>query len=459
VLQCNNYEVIDLGVMVPCDQILETARRERVDAIGLSGLITPSLDEMVHVAREMQREGFSVPLLIGGATTSRQHTAVKIAPQYVPPTLHVLDASRAVATVSSLLSAGRRAEFDAANRREQQRLRELHAERRAQPLLPYAKAAEKRLRIDWQAQDVSRPAFSGRFALEDFPLRELVPYIDWTFFFHAWELRGKFPQILDHPELGKAAKDLFADAQKLLERIVHERLLVANGVYGFWPANADGDDIVVWTDEARATERLRFHMLRQQETKTDDQQVYRSLADYVAPTGSGFTDWIGAFAVTAGLDADRVVASFETANDNYSAIMVKALADRLAEAFAEMLHERARREWGYGEKERLTRQELIEEKYRGIRPAFGYPACPEHSEKTRLFELLEAEAIGVRLTESFAMLPAASVSGLYFAHPQARYFAVGKVNRDQVASYAERKGIEVREAERLLSANLAYDPD
>jgi 5-methyltetrahydrofolate--homocysteine methyltransferase len=459
VLGCNNYEVIDLGVMVPCDQILETARRERVDLIGLSGLITPSLDEMVHVAREMQREGFSVPLLIGGATTSRQHTAVKIAPQYGPPTLHVLDASRAVATVSSLLSAERRADFDAANRREQQRLRELHAERRAQPLLPYSKAVEKRLRIEWREEDVSRPAFLGRRLLEDFPLGELVPYIDWTFFFHAWELRGKFPQILDHPELGKAAKDLFADAQRILDRIVRERLLVASAAYGFWPANADGDDVVVWTDETRTSERLRFHMLRQQETKTDGQQVYRSLADYVAPLDSGVEDWIGAFAVTAGIGADRLVAGFEAANDNYSAIMVKALADRLAEAFAEALHERARREWGYGLEERLSKQELIDERYRGIRPAFGYPACPEHSEKTRLFELLEAEAIGMRLTESFAMLPAASVCGLYFAHPQARYFALGKVNRDQVASYAERKGIEVREAERLLTSSLAYDPD
>ncbi len=286
-----------------------------------------------------------------------------------------------------------------------------------------------------------------------------MPYIDWTFFFHAWELRGKFPQILDHPELGEAARDLFADAQKLLDRIVRERLLVANAVYGFWPANADGDDVVVWSDETRTTERLRFHMLRQQETKTDDQQVYRSLADYVAPIGGGLCDWIGAFAVTTGLGADRLVASFEAANDNYSAIMVKALADRLAEAFAEALHGRARREWGYGAEEKLSKRDLIEEKYRGIRPAFGYPACPEHSEKTQLFELLEAETIGVRLTESFAMLPAASVSGLYFAHPLARYFALGKVNRDQVASYAERKDIDVREAERLLSPNLAYDPD
>jgi 5-methyltetrahydrofolate--homocysteine methyltransferase len=459
VLGCNNYEVIDLGVMVPCDQILDRARREGVDIIGLSGLITPSLDEMVHVAREMQREGFEIPLLIGGATTSRQHTAVKIAPQYGPPTIHVLDASRAVGTVSSLLSAERKSALDATNRREQQRLRELHAERRAQPLLPYAKALEKRLAIDWKPQDIARPAFFGRRALEELPLAELVPYIDWTFFFHAWELRGKFPQILDHPEYGKAARDLFADAQKLLDRIVAERWLKASGVYGFWPANAEGDDIVVWDDEQRTRERLRFVMLRQQESKTDEQKVYRSLADFIAPIGSGLTDSIGAFAVTTGLGADAAVARFEAANDNYNAIMVKALADRLAEAFAEYLHQRARRDWGYGAGEKLGRDDLIAEKYRGIRPAFGYPACPEHSEKGKLFELLEAQALGMSLTEHYAMLPAASVSGLYFAHPEARYFNLGKVNRDQVASYARRKGVDVREAERLLSPNLAYDPE
>jgi 5-methyltetrahydrofolate--homocysteine methyltransferase len=459
VLGCNNYEVIDLGVMVPCDQILDTARREHVDVIGLSGLITPSLDEMVHVAREMQREGFEVPLLIGGATTSRQHTAVKIAPQYGPPTVHVLDASRAVGTVSSLLSAERRSELDAANRREQQRLRDLHAERRAQPLLPYAKALEKRLVIEWRPQDIARPAFFGRRLVENLPLSELVPYIDWTFFFHAWELRGKFPQILDHPEYGKAARDLYADATKLLDRIVAEQWLRASGVYGFWPANADGDDVVLWQDERRAHELLRFVLLRQQESKTDDQKIYRSLADYVAPLDSGIVDSIGAFAVTTGLGADAAVARFEAANDNYSAIMVKALADRLAEAFAEYLHERARRDWGYAASERLSKEDLIDEKYRGIRPAFGYPACPEHSEKRKLFDLVAAEGLGMSLTDHYAMLPAASVSGLYFAHPEARYFNLGKVNRDQVASYAQRKGIDLRAAERLLSANLAYDPD
>jgi 5-methyltetrahydrofolate--homocysteine methyltransferase len=459
VLGCNNYEVIDLGVMVPCDQILETARRERVDVIGLSGLITPSLDEMVHVAREMQRGGLEIPLLIGGATTSRQHTAVKIAPQYGPPTVHVPDASRAVGTVSSLLSLERRADFEAANRREQERLRELFAARRAQPLVRYETACAQRDPIVWREGDIARPSFFGRRALEGFPLGELVPYVDWTFFFHAWELRGKFPQILDHPETGGAARDLFADAQKLLGRITDERLLRANAVYGFWPANGDGDDIVVWTDETRSKERLRFNLLRQQESKTDGQRVYRSLADYVAPLGSGLLDSIGAFAVTTGLGADRLVASFEEANDHYSAIMVKALADRLAEAFAEHLHERARRDWGYGATENLTKRDLIEEKYRGIRPAFGYPACPEHSEKAKIFELLDAESIGMRLTEHYAMIPAASICGLYFAHPAARYFNLGKIQRDQVVSYAERKGIDVRQAERLLSSVLAYDPD
>jgi len=459
VLGCNNYEILDLGVMVPCEQILETARREKVDAIGLSGLITPSLDEMVHVAREMQRQGFEVPLLIGGATTSRQHTAVKIAPQYGPTTVHVLDASRAVGTVSSLFSKERRAAFDADNRREQKRLRDLHAERRAQPLVPYAKARELGTRIEWRAEDLARPAFFGRRMLENFALADLVPYIDWTFFFHAWELRGKFPQILDHPEYGKAARDLYGDATRLLEQIVREKLLSTSAVYGFWPANADGDDVIVWTDESRSKELTRFHFLRQQETKTDEQKTYRSLADFVAPRTSGLGDSIGAFAVNAGIGADALVADYEAANDNYSAIIVKALADRFAEAFAEYLHERARREWGYGKSEHLSKAELIEEKYRGIRPAFGYPACPEHSEKGALFELLEAEKVGLALTENYAMTPAASVSGLYFAHPEARYFNLGKVNRDQVAEYAARKKIDVRAAERLLSSSLAYDPD
>jgi 5-methyltetrahydrofolate--homocysteine methyltransferase len=414
---------------------------------------------MVHVAREMQRQGFAVPLLIGGATTSRQHTAVKIAPQYGAPTVHVLDASRAVATVSGLLSAGKRPELEAQNRREQDRLRRLHAERRAQPLVPYARARERRLPIDWRAHDVARPSFFGRRSVEALPIDELVPYVDWTFFFHAWELRGKYPQILEHPEYGNAARDLFADARRLLERIVRERLLTASGVYGFWPANADGDDVVLWMDESRSQEVLRFNFLRQQEAKIDDQRLFRSLADYVAPREGDLVDSIGAFAVTAGIGADALVAEFEAAHDNYGAIMVKALADRLAEAFAEWLHERARRDWGFGGAERLSKEDLIEEKYRGIRPAFGYPACPEHSEKSKVFELLDAGSIGMRLTEHYAMIPPASVCGLYFAHPEARYFNLGKIDRDQVAAYAARKRIELREAERLLSPNLAYDPD
>jgi len=459
VLGCNNYEVIDLGVMVSCEQILEAARREKVDIVGLSGLITPSLDEMVHVAREMQRQGFAIPLLIGGATTSRQHTAVKIAPQYGSPTLHVLDASRAVGTIASLLSEERKSAFDAANRREQQRLRDLHAERRAQPLVPYSRAQEQRLAIRWRPEDLARPGFIGRRRLEGFPLAELVPYIDWTFFFHAWELRGKFPQILDHPEHGKAAGDLFADARQLLDRIVAGRLLTANAVYGFWPANGDGDDVVVWADEARSRELVRFNFLRQQESKTDGQKVYRSLADYVAPLYDGFVDSIGAFAVTAGIGVDALVRELEAEHDNYGAIMAKALADRLAEAFAELLHERARRDWGYGALEALSKEDLIEEKYRGIRPAFGYPSCPDHSEMKKLFELLDPASLGMRLTEHCAVIPAASVCGLYFAHPEARYFNLGKVDRDQVAAYATRKRIELREAERLLSPNLAYDPD
>ncbi len=459
VLGCNNFEVIDLGVMVPCEKILATAREQGVSIIGLSGLITPSLDEMVHVAKEMERQKFDVPLLIGGATTSRQHTAVKIAPAYSHPTLHVLDASRAVGVVSGLLDPAQRPELEAKNRAEQEKLRELYTQRQSRPLLPYQQACERRLRIEWRAEDIARPSFLGRRVVDDMPLAELVPYIDWTFLFHAWELRGKYPEILEHPTYGSAARDLFAQAQALLRRIVDERLLRARGVYGFWPANSDGDDVVLFTDETRKHELVRFNFLRQQETKYEGQPVYRSLADYVAPLDSGLGDYVGAFAVTAGLGADEVVGAFRAAHDDYSAIMVKALADRLAEAFAEYLHERARRDWGYGADENLTKEDLIAEKFRGIRPAFGYPACPDHSEKVKLFELLDAPSLGITLTESYAMQPAASVSGIYLAHPEARYFAVGRVNLDQVEAYARRKGISVKQAERLLAPNLAYDPD
>jgi 5-methyltetrahydrofolate--homocysteine methyltransferase len=459
VLGCNNYEVIDLGVMVPTEKILATAKSENVDIVGLSGLITPSLDEMVHVAREMERSGFQLPLLIGGATTSRQHTAVRIAPEYGRPTVHVLDASRAVSTVSSLLSADKRGDFDAVNRKDQERLRALFREKQARPLVPYAKAKEKRLAIEWRAEDLARPSFFGVRTLDDFPLAELVRYVDWTFFFHAWELRGKFPQILDHPEMGKAARDLYDDARKLLDRIIREKRLVARGVYGFWPANAEDDDVVLFTDETRAHEAARFVCLRQQEAKTDTQDSFKSLADFVAPLTSGLVDSVGAFAVTTGIGAEDFVREFEAKHDNYGAIIVKALADRLAEAFAERLHQQARSDWGYGETEGLSNEDLIAEKYRGIRPAFGYPACPEHSEKRPLFDLLHAESQGMELTEHFAMLPAASVSGLYFAHPQAHYFNLGRIDRDQVGSYAARKKIDVRQAERWLSPNLGYEPD
>jgi 5-methyltetrahydrofolate--homocysteine methyltransferase len=459
VLGCNNYEVIDLGVMTPCEKILETARQGAVDIIGLSGLITPSLDEMVHVAKEMDRLGFTTPLLIGGATTSKQHTAVKIAPAYRESTVHVLDASRAVGVVSSLLNPEAKQGFDATNRQGQADIRELHSQRQRRPLLPYREAREKRFAIEWRKEDVPQPSFVGRRLLEDFPLGEIVPYIDWTFFFHAWELRGKFPQILEHPDFGEAARDLFNNAQRLLQQIVDEKLLTASGVYGFWPAAADNDDIVVFADEPRTVELVRFPMLRQQETKYEGQPAYRSLADYIAPLGNGLADHLGAFAVTAGIGADELARTFEKAHDDYSAIMVKALADRLAEAFAELLHERARKDWGYGEGEQLTNEDLIAERYRGIRPAFGYPAYPEHSAKVELFSLLDAPSAGIRLTETFAMTPPASVSGLYFAHPEARYFALGRIGRDQVESYARRRGVDVKQAERWLAPNLGYDPD
>jgi 5-methyltetrahydrofolate--homocysteine methyltransferase len=455
VLGCNNYEVIDLGVMVPCEKILETATKEKVDIVGLSGLITPSLDEMVHVAKEMQRIGLTIPLLIGGATTSRQHTAVRIAPEFARPTVHVLDASRAVSTVAALLDQKQLGEFDRKNRAEQKEMRDLHGGRRVKAVLPYAEAQANRLKIDWRADEIAQPGFVGRRTLE-LPLRELVEYIDWTFFFTAWELKGRFPQILEHPQYGEAARDLYKSATKLLSRIVDEKLLTARATYGFWPANADGNDVVLFADAQRSREVARFNMLRQQQAKTDA-GAHLSLADFVAPVGSGLVDYVGAFAVTSGIGADELARSYERQLDDYSAIICKALADRLAEASAELLHQRVRREWGYGASETLTPSELIDEKYRGIRPAFGYPACPDHSEKKKLFALLEAGGVGMALTESCAMTPAASVSGMYFAHPQARYFNVGKIGRDQVVAYAARKGVTVAEVERWLATNLGYE--
>jgi 5-methyltetrahydrofolate--homocysteine methyltransferase len=449
VLGCNNYEVVDLGVMVPADRILQAAVDEKADMVGLSGLITPSLDEMVFVAREMERRGFTVPLLIGGATTSRQHTAVKIAPEYSRPVVHVLDASRAVDVVSSLLNASQRDAFDAANRAAQERMRQQHGALKRRPLLPYPDAVAKRPRFSWTRDAVARPSFTGT-RLVDVPIAGLVPFIDWTMFFAAWELKGRFPAILEHPQYGAAARELHEHARALLDRIIREGSLRARGVYGFWPANAEGDDIVVEGG-------TRFPMLRQQE-ETPDGRPHLSLADYVAPRETGIADFVGAFAVTAGLGADDLVRAFERDHDDYDAIIVKALADRLAEAFAEYLHAQARRDWGFGADERLSNDDLIAERYRGIRPAFGYPACPDHSEKRKLFDLLDAERAGVRLTESFAMAPAASVSGLYLAHPEARYFSVGRIGRDQVEDYARRKGVTAAEVERWLSPNLAYEP-
>ncbi len=457
VLGCNGYEIVDLGVMIPADRILEAAIAEDADIVGLSGLITPSLDEMVHVAREMERRNFQLPLLIGGATTSKQHTAVKIAPEYSGLVTHVLDASRAVDVVARVIDEHAREEFLHDLRLEQEELRQVHAGKSARAMLSLDDARSKRTPVAWSADDISTPQFTGVRVLDDVPLTDLVPYIDWTFFFHAWELRGRFPGVLNHPKYGDAARELYANATELLDRITGDNLLQARGVYGFWPANADGDDIVVYTDAARTRGLTRFPMLRQQRAKADDKASF-CLADFIAPQSTGLRDHLGAFAVTAGLGAPELIEQFERDNDDYSAIMVRALADRLAEAFAEMLHARVRREWGYGTDEEFAAEDLVAERYRGIRPAFGYPACPDHTEKSRLFDLLGAEALGITLTESFAMLPAASVSGLYLAHPATRYFAVGPINADQVTDYAARKGITVAEAERWLGPNLAYEP-
>jgi len=429
--------------------LLDTAVDEGCDIVGCSGLITPSLGEMENVAREMERRGLDLPLLIGGATTSRQHTAVKIAPGYEQPVVHVVDASRVVGVVSDLLDPERRTKLDRHNREEQERLRALHAERESQPLLPIRLAIERRTPIVWHAEDVATPAFAGVRTVDP-DLVELRDYIDWTFFFTAWELKGRYPQILDHPAHGEAARELFDAANTLLDRIVAEGSLRAKGVYGFWPAAAEGEDIVL-------ADGTRFPMLRQQADHGDDRPS-RSLTDFVAPAETGLPDHLGAFAVTAGIGADDLSARFEAEHDDYHAIMVKALADRLAEAFAEWLHQRARREW-YETGPDMTNEELMQERYRGIRPAFGYPACPDHSRKRTLFDLLDAAAIGMELTEHFAMTPAASVSGLYFGHPAARYFNVGRLGRDQVEDYAARCGMDRREAETWLRPNLAYDPD
>jgi len=495
VLQCNNYDVIDLGVMVPAAQILETAREKKADVVGLSGLITPSLDEMVHVAQEMERERFKLPLLIGGATTSRAHTAVKIAPHYHASTVHVLDASRAVGVVNSLLNQQLKPEFDAKTRDDYARLREEHsAKTRQRKLLTLEEARVNRTGIDWDAYAPPKPEFLGvrvyksdeisaralkparpacnavalragedACATQNVSLRTLIEYIDWSPFFHVWELRGRYPAILDDPAIGKQARELFADAQELLEQIAAKNLLVARGIYAFWPANSVGDDVDLYVDDARTKKLATFYCLRQQMQKPAGQRNH-CLADYVAPGNSQLStfnsqpaDYLGGFAVSIH-GADELSEKFKHQHDDYNAILTKALADRLAEAFAEYLHKQARIAWEFGREEKLSTVDLIREKYRGIRPAAGYPACPDHAEKGTLFDLLDVEKnAGIRLTESFAMHPGASVSGLYFSHPDAKYFGVGQIRRDQVIDYATRRGETIAAVEKRLAPNLGYE--
>ncbi len=460
VLQCNNFEVVDLGVMVPYDRILATAKEKGADMIGLSGLITPSLEEMATVAAEMQRQGFELPLLIGGATTSKVHTAVKIAPNYQGPVVHVVDASRAVGVAQNLVSEGNRETFVAQVANDYAEIRtRFEGGDDAGRLLPIAEARANRAPVDWGGYAPTRPGFVGIRAFADYDLAELATRIDWTPFFQTWELRGSYPAILDDAKQGEAARGLWRDARTMLERIVAERWLVARGVVGLWPANAEGDDVVLYADEARTRAVETVHFLRQQQRKTRGPNL--GLADFVAPRDSGVADYMGAFAVTAGIGCDERAKAFEAAHDDYQSILLKALADRLAEAFAERLHERVRKElWGYAPDEDLSNEELVAEKYRGIRPAPGYPACPDHSEKPALFALLAArQNAGMTLTDGFAMLPAASVSGYYIGHPEARYFGIGKIGRDQVEDYAGRKGVSVAQAEKWLAPNLAYRPE
>ncbi|PAW80511.1 MAG: methionine synthase [Pedosphaera sp. Tous-C6FEB] len=461
VLACNNYEVIDMGVMVPCQKILDRAVAEKADLIGLSGLITPSLDEMQHVAREMERLGFKLPLLVGGATTSKAHTAIKIAPHYSQPVVHVLDASRAVPVTTSLLSKDGKAAFVKQHREEYERLREQHAGKAAKLLsLNAARANAPKLKFD----DLPKPEFTGMRIFEQPSLEAIAQFIDWTPFFHTWELRGVYPAIFQHEKHGEEARKLFADAQEMLAKVIREKLLTPRCVYGLFPANRVGDDVEVYTDESRQTVRTTFHFLRQQSEKTDGTPNW-CLADFIAPkersavSGQLSADYLGAFAVTAGVETKALADAYKAAHDDYNAIMIEAIADRLAEAFAEFLHKRTRDEWGFGKNENLTTQQLIDEAYRGIRPAPGYPACPDHTEKGTLWSLLDVEKnAGISLTESFAMWPGASVSGFYFGHPDSKYFAVGKLDRDQLADLAQRKSMPLAEAERWLGPWLNYDP-
>ena len=462
VLQCNNFEVIDLGVMVPAAKILETAKEKGADIIGLSGLITPSLDEMAHVASEMQRQGFNLPLLIGGATTSQTHTAVKIAPSYEQPTIHVKDASRAVGVAQNLVSEGRRESYAEQIAADYEQVRQKHAGRRSKTrMATLERARANRTKIEWDGYEPPKPNVLGVRTFDDYPLEEIRKYIDWTPFFHSWQLKASYPKIFDDPEKGEEAKKLFAEAQELLDRAIEEKWLTARAVYGLFPASAlPNDSVEVYTDESREKVLAELHFLRQQKQKPPGRPNH-SLVDFVAPKETGLEDYVGLFAVTAGIGADEAAQRFEEENDVYNSIMVKALADRLAEAFAELLHRRVRKEfWGYASDENLDPDTLIREEYRGIRPAPGYPACPEHTEKRKLWELLDVkENAGISLTESCAMTPGAAVSGYYFSHPDSRYFGVAEINRDQVSDYAERKGMTLEEAEKWLSPNLSYDPD
>jgi 5-methyltetrahydrofolate--homocysteine methyltransferase len=457
VLACNNYEVIDMGVMVSSEKILERARLEKADIIGLSGLITPSLDEMVHVAKEMERQGFTLPLLVGGATTSRAHTAVKIAPHYSHPVVHVLDASRAVPVTTSLLSEEGKPAFVAQHRADYEALRKAHAAPK-QSVVSLETARARRTPIEWHVEDLSVPEFLGVRVLDNFPLATLREYIDWSPFFHTWGLKGIYPRILDDERQGEQARQVFTEGMALLDTIVEQNLITARGVYGFFPANAVGDDVDLYTDESRSEVSKRYHFLRQQANR-EGSEPCRSLADFIAPKETGLPDYIGSFAVTTGIGLKELCDGFRAKHDDYNAIMAEAIADRLAEAFAECLHKRVRDEWGYGCDEGLLPPDLILEKYRGIRPAPGYPGCPDHTEKGTIWSLLDVEAnTGMFLTESFAMWPGSSVSGIYFAHPQSRYFSLGKIDRDQVTDYHERKGMTVEEVERWLGPNLNYDP-
>jgi len=457
VLACNNYEVVDMGVMVPCEKILERAKAENADMIGLSGLITPSLDEMVHVAREMERQGFKLPLLIGGATTSRAHTAVKIAPNYSEPVVHVSDASRAVPVTTSLLSEEGKAAFVQQHRADYAAIRKAYAAPKP-TVVSLEKARSRRTPIVWREEDIPSPTFAGVRVLDNFPLATLREFIDWTPFFHTWGLKGVYPRILEHEEQGGQARQVFKEGNALLDAIIEEKLIRANGIYGLFPANSVGDDVELYADEKRDKVTAHFHFLRQQSNKEGGEPC-RSLADFIAPKETGLRDHIGAFAVTSGIGLKELCDSYRAQHDDYNAIMAEALADRLAEAFAECLHKCVRKEWGYGCTENLSNDDLIKERYRGIRPAAGYPACPDHTEKGALWRLLDVlPKTGIRLTESYAMWPGSSISGLYFAHPESRYFSLGKVDRDQVADYARRKEMRVAEVERWLGQNLSYNP-